>query len=250
MKQIVQGLLMVCFLAMLTSCGTSGVFSSGNNLASTNLEKLTPLAELGKGPCFGQCPVFNMIVYDNGIATYEGKQHTRQGLYIRKMSDGDLKDLKTTLEAAKLWEFKDAYRGRLPDLQTVTIVYHEDGLTKKIIGKDGRPEKVMNVQAALEQIANATDWQLRNDGGSNVSDLPAHIVANQMRVRVHDNVDIYVWARKYRKYGMRVINPISASTNYWLVGYNAQKNDPREVLAIVQADLQVLDAEFNRQATN
>lgn len=249
MKKIVHLLLGMSLLLTLVSCGGLGLFSSSNNLASTNLEKLTPLAELRKGPCFGQCPVFTMVVYDNGIVTYEGKQHTRQGMYIQKISDGDLKDLKTTLEAAKLWEFKDAYRGRIPDLPPVTVVHHKDGQQKKVIGKDGRPEKVMNVQAALEKIENTNGWQLQ-DGGEKKSDLPDHIVGSEMRVRVHDNVDIYVWARKYRKYGMKVINPISASTNYWLVGYNAQKNDPKEVLAIVQADLQVLDAEFNRQATN
>ncbi|MEM9991791.1 MAG: DUF6438 domain-containing protein [Bacteroidota bacterium] len=236
-------------LLMLSACGVFGGLSSSNNLLTLNLEKLTPLAELAKGPCFGQCPVFNMVVYSNGVVTYEGKENTnRKGLYINRISDADLKDLKLTLEAAKLWDFKDAYRGRIPDLPTVTVVHHENNLTKKIVGKDGRPEKVMNVQAALEQIATAPGWQLRNSG--NASDLPSHIVGSEMRVRIHDNVDIYVWARKYRKYGMKVLEPISASSNYWLVGYNAQKNEAREVLAIVQADLQVLDAEFNRQATN
>lgn len=235
---------------MLASCGLFQGISSGNNLASVNLEKLTPFAELAKGPCYGRCPVFNMIVYTNGVVTYEGKQNTdREGLYIKKISDGELKDLRLTLEAAKLWDFKDAYRGRIPDLPTVTIVHHENGLTKKIVGKDSRPERVMNVQAELERIERSQGWQLRN-GVENNSGLPDYIIGSEMRVRIHDNVDIYVWARKYRKYGMKVIEPISASSNYWLVGYNGQKNEPREVLAIVQADLQVLDAEFNRQATN
>lgn len=247
---MIKGFSLIALLGLVFLLYACGIFKGGGgSLASTNLEKLTPLAELAKGPCFGQCPVFNMIVYGNGVVTYDGKQNTRQGFYIGKISDGNLKNLKTTLEAAKLWEFKDAYRGRMTDLATVTITQHEDGVTKKIVGRDGRPEQVMKVQAALEDIEKEVEWQLR-DGGGKKSDLPDHIVGNEMRVRIHDNVDIYVWARKYRKYGMQVINPISASTNYWLVGYNAQKNDPKEVLAIVQADLQVLDAEFNRQITN
>jgi len=236
----------LCLVLGLTGCNILSKF--GINLAETNLNELDKLVEMSKGPCYGRCPVYDFVIYDNGIMTYEGKRFTeRQGLYIKKMSESELKELKATLAAANLRQFRDAYRARVPDLQSVSITYYKDDYIKTIIGKDGRPEKVMEIQGELEKFAESDDWQLYAKQGD---DLPEYIVEDELRIVLQENVDINAWVRKYRRQGMEVVKSMSTSNNLWLVSFNATKNDSREVLAIVQADLEVANAEFNRKATN
>ncbi len=214
---------------------------------SVDLTKLEKLVEMSKGPCYGRCPVYTLVVYDNGVVTYEGKQNTdRKGLFINQISDSALKALVSQLVAAKLDQFQDAYRGRIPDLQTVTITYYGGQYRKRIVGKDGRPQAVLDIQATLEDIANQEGWELK---AAEASDLPNYIVDNQIRLQLKEDVDVNAWVRKYRRQQMRVIKSMSSSSNFWLLEFNADRNDPQEVLAIVQADLQVISAAFNRQST-
>ncbi|MEM9885291.1 MAG: DUF6438 domain-containing protein [Bacteroidota bacterium] len=234
----------ICLLLSFSACN----FLRTLNLKDVDLNELEKLVEMSKGGCYGRCPIYDLTIYDNGVMTYEGKRFTeKEGLYIKRISDSDLKALKTMLKDANLRQFRDAYRARLPDLQSVSISYYEADFIKTIIGKDGRPEVVMEIQGELERFADSEGWELRTKSGSS---LPDYIVENELRVSLEDNVDIYAWARKYRKQGMMVVQNMSKSNNLWLVEFDANKNDPKEVLAIIQADLEVANAEFNRKATN
>lgn len=231
---------------ILSSCSVfqSVLPASLGKSKSYNLEGLDKLVEMSKGPCYGRCEVYSLVVYTNGVVTYEGKSNTSLlGLYARKIKDSELNELKKLLVESNLDRFREAYRGTVPDLQSVKITYHQEDKIKSITGKDGRPDEVMAVQAALEQLTNSTDWQAYVTEDA----LPNYVVKNQIRLQLREDVDVNAWARKYSRQEMRVIRNMSASSNFWLVQFNAKKNDPREVLAIVQADLQVISAEFNRQ---
>jgi len=235
------------YLLVLLVSWTACTILPLKKVTSIDLSQLDPLATMEKGPCFGQCPVYILKIYDNGVASYEGKQFTElEGLHVKRISNNELEELQSTLETANLFRFQDAYRSRLPDLQSVKITYYTDDRYKSIIGKDGRPQEVMEIQKLLENIVESGGWEKKE--AKKDSDLPNYIVENQMRVQLMDGVDINAWVRRYRRQEMEIVRSISANTNYWLVEFNAEQNDPEEVLAVVQADLQVVNAEFNRKA--
>ena len=234
--------LLIFIILLITSCN----FVNTYRLQETNLSNLKVLAQLSKGPCYGRCPVYNLVVYTNGVVTYEGLQFTdKEGLYVNKLPDTELRTLKTQLQTAELNKFNDAYRGRVPDLQTVTISYHGEDFVKTIVGKDGRPDKVMEIQAALEAIENLPNWQLRAAPETTTAD--SNIANNQIRVQLKPEVDANAWVRKYGRQQMKIVNGLNANNNLWLMEFNAERSDPQEVLAIIQADFQVVNAEFNRK---
>jgi len=221
-------------------------FNALRKATAIDLSQLEPLVAMEKGPCFGRCPVYSMKVYENGVASYEGKQFSDlEGLHVKRISKTALAELKSTLESANLFRFQDAYRSRLPDLQSVKITYYTEDRYKSIIGKDGRPGPVVEIQELLEEIVEGGGWEPKN---AESGEKDSNIVENQMRVQLMNGVDINAWVRRYRRQEMTLIRGISANSNYWLVGFNAQKNEPEEVLAIVQADVQVVNAEFDRKA--
>lgn len=238
-----QQLIFIGIIAMLPlGCAYLPLSKNVNNIDISELEKYI---EMSKGPCFGRCKVYSITVYENGVLTYEGKANTsKQGLYIRKIKDGEFKKMKDAIEATELERFKDAYRSNIPDLQSVSITYYGGKYIKSIVGKDGRPEEVLKVQAMLEDLVEAEDWQLYAKAADA---LPSYIVKDQVRVQLKENTDINAWVRKYRRQGMSIVRSMSDTSNFWLVEFDADRNDPREVLAIIQADLQVVSAEFNRR---
>ncbi len=221
-------------------------FNALRKVTAIDLGQLELLVAMEKSPCFGRCPVYSMKVYQNGVASYDGKQFSElEGLHVKRISNAALSELKSTLADANLFRFQDAYRSRLPDLQSVKITYYTEDRYKSIIGKDGRPEPVLKIQELLEEIVENGGWQPKN---AESGEKDSNIVENQMRVQLMNGVDINAWVRRYRRQEMTLIRGISANSNYWLVGFNAQKNEPEEVLAIVQADVQVVNAEFDRKA--
>lgn len=220
-------------------------FSSCGITKNTNIEELNEVIIMKKGPCFGRCPVYTLTIYDNGVAAYKGEQYSdKPGLHTRILSSEEFDSVRTEFKFANLWQYKDVYQGRLPDLQTVSITYYEDEDVKTILGKDGRPEKVVKLQKILEWIASNRGWKLKEkpDTGG-----PDNIITDQIIVQLDNGVDANAWVRTYRKQQMRVLKRISPNSYYWLVTFNAQLIPPNELLELVRNDFQVVGAEFNKK---
>ena len=211
----------------------------------TNLESLTKVIEMKKGPCFGRCPVFTLTIYDNGLASYEGERFTdRLGIYIKSLSSSQFNKIKEAFVDANIWQYKEVYRGRIPDLQTVTIIYHEGNESKSVMGKDGRPDVIMELEALLDDIVNEEGWELKEKPES---DLPDNVIPHELIVQVDSNIDINAWARKYTKQSMQVVKSLSPNGYFWLVSFDDQVIPPKQMLEFVRNDSDVISAEFNKK---
>ena len=98
-----------------------------------------------KNPCYDDCPIFKLTLYENGLIRYEGEDFVDKiGVYTKKMNINDLRKLTKQFRDAGFHTFDDAYRSDYPDQQTISITFDDEGTTKTIIGKaDGRPEEIM-----------------------------------------------------------------------------------------------------------
>ncbi len=212
---------------------------------STNLDELTEIIEMKKGPCFGNCPVFTLTIYNNGVAAYEGERFTdRMGVYTKVLDKETFESIKTDFRLANFFQFQDAYRAQIPDLQTVTITYWENGRSKSVLGKDGRPETVVKLEENLDKIANSTGWEAKEVPGS---DLPGNVIANEIIVQLSNQVKAEDWVRKYAKQDMKVVKALSPNGYYWLVSFNETIIDPKQMLQFVREDPYVINAEFNKK---
>ncbi|NJK84428.1 MAG: hypothetical protein HC912_12220 [Saprospiraceae bacterium] len=105
-------------------------------------------------------------------------------------------------------QFQEAYRSQIPDLPTVTITYYGGEFEKRILGKDGRPALILELETQLDQIANSGDWTLVPQENKTTTN---YIVEHQIRLQLEPNVDINAWIQKYQRQQMRVIQNISAN---------------------------------------
>ena len=216
------------------------------NLKKLKLNRLDRVVEMTKSPCYGRCPVFTLVIYERGIASYEGKRNTpRLGLYVKKLDKETYDKLLSTFKKANVWQYDNIYRGMYPDAPTVSMSYHEEGDVKTIVGKDGRPYTLLELEAMLDDIANSDGWELRSTAPA--SALPENVIADELIVQLQNGTTASNWIRKYRRQEVEVVQNISKDTNYWLVRYNAKVVPPVEMLAKVREDGDVVGAEFNRR---
>ena len=211
---------------------------------NTNLNELNKVIEMSKGPCYGSCPIFTITVYSNGVVAYKGERFTnKNGLSIKVLSKSKHQSLLSEFADADLWQYKDVYRSQIPDLQTVTMTYYDEGDIKSIVGRDGRPSIVLRLEKMLDEIADAGDWKLIEKVSYG---LPPHVVADELIVQLADDVEPTTWIKKYAKQKMTVVKALPNNL-YWVVKFNTDIMPPREMLGFVRRDDFVLSAEFNKR---
>ena len=61
------------------------------------------LVEMSKSPCFGYCPTYELIIFQNGIMKLNAKQNMKKnGMFTKQLSKNELKKLKKELADLKL----------------------------------------------------------------------------------------------------------------------------------------------------
>lgn len=228
---------LLCWLALIgtTTC---------TPLEKITLNELTPLVSLKKGACFGRCPVYELQVYTNGIATFRGERFTdKMGLWIRQLNDGEFRSLKDQLDKTNLWQYAPSYPSRIPDAPMITITQYEDDAQKTVSGKMNRPDPVLNLQDMLEKIAESKpeEWSVREayDYG-----LPREAVLGDIYVQLRPNVYARNWIQQYARQDLRIVESLNSRSNYFLMHYNPQVVFPRELERFLSYDDDVLDYSF------
>lgn len=226
-------------LLFFTACKTS---KNGMNYKAD--EKII---EISKSGCFGRCPVYTMTVYGKGLVEYKGERFTdKMGVYTKQLSEADYTTLFADFKNANLWQYQDEYNSLIPDLPMISIHYYNKGSQKKIMGKEGRPEVLMTLEKQLDAIASEAGWTLKEapDYG-----LPENYIPNELVVELKEDVDVEKWKNKFMRGMMKteIIKRISPDSNHWLVRYDVSAMPPKDFLAMVKRDDDVVNVEFNQK---
>ncbi len=234
-----RGLLLATFATitlLFAGCGPS---------ANMSLNNMNKVIEMTKGPCYGRCPVFTLTIYDKGIASYKGERYTdRLGTYVKKLEKEQVERLLREFKNANLWQYKDAYRGRIPDMQSVSITYYEGSRKKTVTGKEIRPNSVKWLESLLDQVAQSSGGWVQKEARQETA--PDYIIPNELVVELAQGVDPEEWAKSYVQADMLLEKRLN-DTDYWVFSFDDGLAVPNVLLEQVRMDKNVLSAEFNKQ---
>ncbi|MBT8220763.1 MAG: hypothetical protein KJP00_13115 [Bacteroidia bacterium] len=149
--------LIIVFCSMITmnSCASK-------KKIVTDTTQLTRVLEVSKSPCFGECPVFTLSVYDNGLAVLDGQDNLKHiGLYHKILDKKVMASLMKTCDEAQLFSLKDSYMRRVMDLPTTSLAYSSDGQTKNISGNMDFPDGFKKVIKEVMDMIDEEDWELK-----------------------------------------------------------------------------------------
>ena len=133
-----------------------------------------------------------------------------------------------------------------PTCKPISITFDDDGNTKTIIGKaDDRPEEILTLEAALDEIADDPEGWREVEGFSDPNVLPDGTITNEIIVQLVSSISADEWVGKYSRYDTKLVESLSPSGSYWLITFNTESVDPDLLLENIRNDPEVIGAEFN-----
>lgn len=114
-----------------------------------------------KTPCFGQCPVYDVKVYDSGYAVWEGKNFTeRMGVYTTTVSAAERQKFFAEAESRGFYQFDEKYDNPMvQDLPSSSLMLRRDGARHRVTIRINIPNEVKNYFADAQEFFEGLDWQ-------------------------------------------------------------------------------------------
>lgn len=204
--------------------------------------------------CFGKCPIYNLTVYNSGYAVLEKTRFMKDlGKFSRTLKKDELSSLKKAFKNSKFSSYKAEYESNIPDLPSITIGYAENGILKKVKGKDERPAKLMELQGKLEKLVDSEDWKLLEaypDENATTESQEKQIdptIYEEIIIEPNSGVRLPKWFKDNEVYGIRLLTKISQEQNLWLITYNTMEYKPEQIMEIIKKDPSIKTAEFNKK---
>ena len=110
-------------------------------------------------PCLGSCPVFKFSVYQDGWATYEGKNYVDMiGVYTAKLSPAQLQQIHNIFQGAFFYTFRNEYDDSRLDIPAMIVEYHGPQGIKKVVARTEIPYTFRTMTVELEKLADEIMW--------------------------------------------------------------------------------------------
>jgi len=212
-----------------------------------------------KGSCFGQCPVYNITVSNDGKLTYIGKRFVeKEGTFERTLNKKELRKLKRKFKKAKIGKIP-LEENKIADAATTTYKYKNEQI--KLVFE--APKKLAKAEAYLHSLAPLNsekeyDWVITekkkvkpHTGPSTkpAQNRPGRIEnANpEIIVQLNAGIDLQEWLNKYNQYGVEMKKKIVPNRELYLLGFQSRKITFSELLKKMNEDEDVDIAEENKK---
>ena len=127
--------------------------TSAANKKKSEKDNKSIFAILERTPCFGTCPVYKLVIYPNGHATYEGIQHvTHIGKYTTTFTQEELKAIMDKAESINYFKLKNNYDSAVTDFPTTITSLTLKGKTKTISNRANGPAELKAFEIYLEKL--------------------------------------------------------------------------------------------------
>lgn len=113
---------------------------------------------LSRGPCFGNCPIYEVVLRADGSASYTGGDYApRTGEYVGRVDPGAVERLLDRLHEVGFWEMKLDRQLRVMDLPEA-VLRARDGDRRHRVHSNLTPRELEPIHAAIDSIAGEIDW--------------------------------------------------------------------------------------------
>jgi hypothetical protein len=111
-----------------------------------------------RGPCFGNCPVYEVVLRGDGTATYQGGDYApREGRWEGRVAPEEVEALLARLREVDFWEMEADRQIRVQDLPEVVITAEQRGRRHRV-HTNRPPAELQPIQRAIDSIAASIDW--------------------------------------------------------------------------------------------
>lgn len=181
----------VCLLVLIISCNRKSTVSQNTNeppvIVEPKADKLAKLdtkfvadtaftkqfkdtsvsnifVKFEQTPCYGNCPTFEVIVYQSGYATLHGiRNYYLLGHYYFQIPSGMMLEISEAIEKAEFFGMADSYPIDEPtptDLPKIKIQVQSNGTTKQVVdNKYKTPAPLLELEHYLNDLWLSLPWE-------------------------------------------------------------------------------------------
>ena len=123
-------------------------------------DKSVTLIAIKRTPCYGTCPIYDMVLRNDGSVVYNGERYVeKEGEFTGRLAAQDYDRLAEFIVTNDLKNLADEYTFRATDLPGTWVVFVQDG-EKKVIYDYGNagPTELWVVQQLLDSMLSKVVW--------------------------------------------------------------------------------------------
>jgi len=125
--------------------------------------KIDTVFKLSRGACFGNCPVYNFTILNDGTVIWEGVKNTAKlGMHIAKLDQQKINELQLQARLILNKGFKSFYPEKkheiIPDFPTAVYNFFDQTQSKKIVVNNSAPKQISELREKIETWLGNTEW--------------------------------------------------------------------------------------------
>ena len=145
--------------------------SSNDNKLSTNYNKNKAFFSMKRTPCYGKCPTYNIIFFNDGKVIYEGKKFVpNEGKYEGQLNIKTLALIQDKIRQVDFFNLDSVYDARISDLPSVILEVNMDGKNHKVIDRYKGPKKLREFEKYIDNFILKLENGLLGDSWRKVSE--------------------------------------------------------------------------------
>ena len=118
-----------------------------------------PLLKMRRTPCFGQCPYFEVSIFNDGSVEYEGFNFVEKiGFYNSKINIKKVALIEDYIRKVDFFSFDELYDARVSDLPSVIIEVNFKGINHKVKGRYNMPEKFKMLSKFIDNLVSEIEF--------------------------------------------------------------------------------------------
>ncbi|MBK7938405.1 MAG: hypothetical protein IPJ82_15590 [Lewinellaceae bacterium] len=206
--------------------------------------KVQHLVAIESGSCFGFCPVFKLIVQNDGWVHFEGIRFTEKiGKDSFQLTADELKRLKTKVKDVNLWQYPDHVETHIADAPYVTLTAFDGKNVKQVKGSVDRPAPLLELENLLKDLAEAHGIAVKR--GVNPNEIP-DASKRELIVRLKPELNAGNWIAQFSDIRIRLVRRLSED-NIWLLTYDGTQVEEKTLIEILKKTDGVVDVQSNKK---
>lgn len=237
-----------CLLVLLAcaSCKSTKTQESANNSnikTSGSPAPHTELITMEKGACHGTCPIYTLVIYNDGIAEMNGRRFCGKiGPHTTQLSNIELNLLQQKISMLDMATYPEKIESMIPDFPSTKITcYDSEQKSKSVWWRNGAPDELTEMSVMLDKFRTDLDWKVDTNAS-----IPAGAIKNQFNVQLNQGVVASDFSKTFRDYDLTPVKEISPESGYWLFEFDTEKISSYEMLNLLNNSDKTRHVEFNR----
>ncbi len=119
---------------------------------STTTTKTISYMSMQRTACFGQCPMYMVEIYKNGLVRYTGRKFVKyEGVYERNIGSKKAQSLLKEFSKYRVDTCKDMYESNIADMPGLMFQFTINGKNKEIVNGHFGPQFLEELAGKLDK---------------------------------------------------------------------------------------------------